>query len=190
MLEPANARLFLAEARGAVDHGLEFARRTGARLFEAELHRLLGEVLWLQGKPGAADACEAAFEQAIRAAVEQGAWMMELRGLMGLVRLRMALAHPDDLQLEAARSRLELVFDHFTEGLARPDLREAARLLGRAAEGREGERAGVEEALPRLTGDSAPEPAFLSASTPASPSAPPSAGGTNSARRPPTRPGR
>ena len=126
--EAAHARL-LAGGLAAVDQGLDLAEEKGARLLEAELHRLRGELLWARREHGAAEAAEACFRTAIAVAADQNAVTMELRAAMSLVRLLMGPRGANAAELATARDQLRTVYGRFTEGWVFPDLREAAELL-------------------------------------------------------------
>ena len=108
---------------------LALTERTDERLYEAELHRLRGELL-LQGADRAdrsalpGDEAEASFRQAIAIARRQKARSLELRAALSLTRLQACLG-----QRSEALASLADVFDWFTEGQDTPDLREARALL-------------------------------------------------------------
>src|SRR5262249_31236390 len=78
------------EAGRVLDEALALARQTGEGLYEAELHRLRGELL-LHGPGGAEEAAlqqaEEHFRQALDVAARQGARSLELRACMSRVRL-------------------------------------------------------------------------------------------------------
>ncbi len=123
------ARACLAMRR--FDEGLaaldECARRfesDGARMYEAELHRLRGEmILQSGGNPGpAADS----IRTAIAVARAQKAKSWELRAATSLAAL---LARTDSAP--AARAALAPVYESFTEGHATRDLKDAKALLDR-----------------------------------------------------------
>ncbi|NIV37992.1 MAG: hypothetical protein GWN58_53830, partial [Anaerolineae bacterium] len=97
----------------------------GERTFEAELHRLKGELL-LQGGESERyipDA-EGCFERAIEVARRQQAKSWELRAAMSLGRLWERQGKRDQ-----AREQLQEVYGWFTEGFDTPDLKEAKALL-------------------------------------------------------------
>jgi predicted ATPase len=106
------------------------AHRTSEGLFEAELHRLKGEVL-LCG-PGAPPLtagervaqAECFFRRAIGVASRQGAKSLELRAVVSLSRL-----YRDQDRGEEARPLLAETYGRFTEGFDTPDLTEARSLL-------------------------------------------------------------
>jgi DNA-binding winged helix-turn-helix (wHTH) protein/predicted ATPase len=69
----------------SVREGLILAERTGERFYEAELHRLEGELIVAASKP--ASEAEAAFLKAVEVAQAQGAAMLALRAAVRLCRL-------------------------------------------------------------------------------------------------------
>ena len=109
------------EGLAAIDEAISEALAHSERWWDAELHRLRGELL-LMGGSDAADV-EAAFFRAIEIAQSQQARSLELRATMSLARLWSA----QHRSVEARRRLLE-VYDWFTEGFETPDL-QAARLL-------------------------------------------------------------
>jgi tetratricopeptide (TPR) repeat protein len=119
----------IEEGFAAVDEALAvIARRTRTFFWEAELHRLRGELLL---RTDAAEAAEASLRESLAIAAEQGAPSLELRAAMSLCRLG-----PRRGQDNADLDRLAAVYDCFSEGLDTPDLMEAAALLGRDATSR------------------------------------------------------
>jgi predicted ATPase/DNA-binding SARP family transcriptional activator len=114
----------LAEALAAVED-------TGERLYEAELHRLRGELLLVRSEVKAkaeVEACyrdvEACFQRAIEVARRQSAKSFELRAVTSLSRLRR-----DQDRNEDARQMLAHITGWFTEGSDTLDLIEAQALL-------------------------------------------------------------
>ena len=97
--------------------------RTDERTYEAELHRLQGELTLLRD-PEAFDKAEEFFMRSLEVARRQQARSLELRAAMSLRRL---------WQLQdkrtAARQTLAEVYGWFTEGFDTPDLQEAKALL-------------------------------------------------------------
>jgi predicted ATPase len=83
-----------------------------------------GELLLLQGMPGAAAAAEGYFRQALDWAGRQGALSWELRAATSLARLLSNQGRRAD-----AAALLQPVYDQFTEGFATADLRAAMALL-------------------------------------------------------------
>lgn len=111
----------LAEAHAVV-------KQTGEHWWQAELHRLQGELLLQQGNPGlhqpAATAAAACLQQALDTARRQQARALELRAAMSLSRLWQQQG-----KRAAAYALLAPLYDWFTEGLETADLQEARALL-------------------------------------------------------------
>jgi predicted ATPase len=93
------------------------------RRYDAELHRLRGELLLLS-EPGHYDEAESCFLEALGMAREQQAKSLELRAAASLARLWQSQGKPNE-----ARELLAQVYDWFTEGLDSPDLQDAKALL-------------------------------------------------------------
>jgi len=113
----------LQEALNVVAEALDVAQRNSELWYEAEIHRLKGELLRQSGEGGIGEA-EACFRQALEVARRQGARSWELRAAMSLGRLW----EQQDRRAEA-RELLAGVYDWFTEGLDTTDLQEAKALL-------------------------------------------------------------
>ncbi len=92
--------------------------------FEAEVHRIAGEIALKSPEPDAAKA-EGYFERALTVARQQQAKSWELRATMSLARLWRDQGKP-----QQARELLAPVYDWFTEGFDMLDLKEAKALLG------------------------------------------------------------
>jgi len=107
----------LAEAFAAVEQREE-------RYFEAELHRLQGELLLAQPAAETEAEAEACFLRATQIAHQQHAKSWELRAAMSLARLWQKQGRPEE-----ARQELDPVYDWFTEGFDTPDLIGARSLL-------------------------------------------------------------
>jgi predicted ATPase len=105
-----------------VSEALEIVETTGERFYEAELHRLQGE-LSLQLPTPLAEA-EACLQQALAVARRQQAKSLELRAAMSLARLWQRQG-----QRDAARDLLAPLYGWFTEGFDTADLQEAKALL-------------------------------------------------------------
>jgi predicted ATPase len=110
----------LNEALGLVD-------KTGQRCWEAELHRLKGQLL-LEQEKGEVETClhnaEACFQHAIEVARRQRARSWELRAATSLARLWQEQGKKDQ-----ARELLQETLGWFTEGFDTADLKEARALL-------------------------------------------------------------
>ena len=91
--------------------------------WEADLHRIAGEVALKSPEPDAAKA-EAYFERALAVARQQQAKSWELRAAMSMARL-----WRDQGKLQQARELLAPVYGWFTEGFDTRDLKEAKALL-------------------------------------------------------------
>jgi predicted ATPase len=92
------------------------------RWWDAELHRLRGELMGSQGADN--DEIEAAYRRAIEIAQSQQAKSLELRAATSLARLWQATGRS-----EAARQLLLPLYSWFTEGLDTPDLQAAQSLI-------------------------------------------------------------
>jgi len=98
-------------------------QRNGERYFEAELHRMKGELFVREDRSGHAEA-EKCFREAIAIACRQQSKSLELRAAISLSRLlRGQERHAEGAEL------LREVYDRFPEGFDAPDLLEAATLL-------------------------------------------------------------
>lgn len=102
----------------------ERSERGHGRWCMAELLRIKGELLLLEGAPNAAAAAEDHFRQALDWARRQGALSWELRCAISLARLWHRQARRNE-----ARELLAPVYDRFTEGFATADLGAATALL-------------------------------------------------------------
>lgn len=106
---------------GVVAEVLELTEQTGERYYEAESHRIKGDLLRLQGDEPAA---EASFHKSLEVARHQQAKSWELRAAMSLARLWQKQG-----KSEEARELLANVYNWFTEGFDTADLRDAKALL-------------------------------------------------------------
>jgi predicted ATPase len=93
------------------------------RAFEAEAHRLKGELLLRQDDSKAAEA-QSCFERAIEVARKQSARSWELRATMSLARLLAKQGRRDE-----ARAMIAEIYGWFTEGFDTADLKDAKALL-------------------------------------------------------------
>jgi predicted ATPase len=119
---------------GDVDEGLELmdellrlSQRDDVHWWEAELHRVKGELL-LMGTPNHPDSAESCFKQAIEIAQSQGAKSLELRAAVSLARFWQERGKRGE-----ARDILAPVFEWFTEGFGTPDLIEAKKVLAQVS---------------------------------------------------------
>jgi class 3 adenylate cyclase/predicted ATPase len=124
---------FLAKARSelgqfddawrCIGEALTAIKTTNERWFEAEIHRMAGEIAVKPPQPDAAKA-EAHFERALAVARQQQAKSYELRAAMSMARLWRDRGKP-----QQARELLAPVYGWFTEGFDTLDLKEAKALL-------------------------------------------------------------
>jgi predicted ATPase len=105
-----------------VERLIEECAAGGMRFYEADLHRLKGELLLAAGAP-MTDA-EDSFRNALTIAQRQQAKSWELRASLSLARLLMK----QDRDAEA-RTMLAEIYNWFTEGFDTLDLQEAKQLL-------------------------------------------------------------
>ncbi len=111
------------DAWRCIDEALRTIETTKERLWEAELHRIAGEIALKSPEPDAAKA-EAYFERALAVARKQQAKSWELRAAMSMARL-----YRDQDRRNEARDLLAPVYGWFTEGFDTLDLKEAKALL-------------------------------------------------------------
>jgi predicted ATPase len=111
-----------AVGRHLLAEALDRVQRTGERWFEAELHRLQGELL----RPTGADRAmaECCFQRAMALARAQNAKLWELRAATSLARL-----WAEQSRRTEARDLLAPIYGWFTEGFDTPDLIETKALL-------------------------------------------------------------
>jgi predicted ATPase len=116
-----------AQAPQMLDESLALLGRTGERWFEAEVHRLRGELHLSaarhreSGDPASAEAC---FGRAIEIARSQEARLWELRASLSLARLWRDQDRPAE-----ARALLAPICAWFSEGLELRELVDAKALL-------------------------------------------------------------
>jgi predicted ATPase len=114
----------LADGLAALREGLAKVNETGEQYYEAELHRLRGELLLLQHGASASAEADACFHRAFEIARKQEARSWELRAAMSLVRLWQGRERHAD-----ARRMLGEIYAGFTEGFDTEDLKDARKLL-------------------------------------------------------------
>ena len=113
-----------AEGLATIEEAIVRSERSEERWAAAELLRIKGELLLLQGAPGATATAEHHFRQALDCARRQGALSWELRAATSLARmLRNQNGFAD------ATAVLQPVYSRFTEGFASADLKAAKALL-------------------------------------------------------------
>jgi predicted ATPase len=113
----------LDDAWGCVGEALTTVETTKDRFWEAEVHRVGGEIALVSGHPDAAKA-QAYFERALTVARQQQARSWELRAAMSMARLWREQGKRDE-----ARELLAPVYGWFTEGFDTLDLKDAKALL-------------------------------------------------------------
>ena len=109
------------EGLDTLDEALALVEQTDERHWEAELHRVQGELLLMQGDDAEA---EASLHKAIEVARGQSAKSWELRATTSLARL-----WQEQGRIDEARQMLAEIYGWFTEGFDTPDLQEAKALL-------------------------------------------------------------
>lgn len=112
----------IAEGLKTLDDALDTTAQNDERLYEAEIYRLKGELLLMNGNPEY-DA-EVCFRQAFQVANQQESKTLELRAAVSLGRLYQRQAKTSE-----AREILAHVYSWFTEGFDTTDLKEAQMLL-------------------------------------------------------------
>ena len=115
-VEPEDGLAIVSDALAAVE-------ATGERYYEAELHRLKGEILLAISGDNAAEG-EICFNRALEIARNQKAKSLELRAAMSLGRLWQQRGKETE-----ARPLLTEIYNWFNEGLETADLKEARALL-------------------------------------------------------------
>ena len=106
-----------------LDEAMRQVEVTEERWWEAEVHRLQGELLLRLPRPALPQAT-ACFHQALAVARHQQAKALELRAALSLSRLWQQQSKRDH-----ARQVLTAVYSWFTEGFEMPDLQEARMWL-------------------------------------------------------------
>ena len=114
----------VTEGLAAIEEAIERSERTEERWSMAELLRVKGELLLLQGAPNAAAAAEEQFLEALDWARRQELLSWELRGATSLARL-----WHRQRRTSQARKLLAPVYGRFTEGFGTADLIAAKAVL-------------------------------------------------------------
>ena len=110
------------EGLNSLCEAFHLADETGERFYEAELHRLRGELLLAAS--GAEDEVESCFQKALKIAREQEAKSLELRAATSLAQLWTRQG-----KASQARQMLGAVYNWFREGFDTPDLQKARVLM-------------------------------------------------------------
>jgi predicted ATPase len=113
-----------AKGLRVVADALVLVEKNSERYYEAELHRLRGELLVQGSPPSPADEADACFGRALDIARRQQAKSLELRAALSLSRRWQAQGRK-----EQARELLGTVYGWFSEGFDTRDLQEAKALL-------------------------------------------------------------
>jgi predicted ATPase len=114
-------------AIATVDEALSTSDRTGYRAFEAELHRVRGEML-LKRDPANAAPAEQSLQAALAVARQQGARTFELRSAHSLAKLFRSTGHPVE-----AHAVLAPALEPFSPTPEMLEIAEAQALLGELA---------------------------------------------------------
>jgi tetratricopeptide (TPR) repeat protein len=118
----------LGGAVATLDEALAICERTGQRAFEAELHRVRGELL-LERDPAAPAPTEETYKTAIGVARAQGARSFELRAGLSLAKLYQSTARPAE-----AHAVLAPALEGFSPTPEMPEIAEAQALIAALAE--------------------------------------------------------
>ncbi|MCH7915831.1 MAG: hypothetical protein IH856_22805, partial [Deltaproteobacteria bacterium] len=117
----------IEEGLSAVTGALARVHETGTRYYEAELHRIKGELLLksgVQSLESRVQEAESCFQKALEVAWTQSAKSLELRAVTSLSRLWQKQG-----KTEEARQILAEIYGWFSEGFDTADLKEARELL-------------------------------------------------------------
>ena len=106
-----------------INHALAASERTGLHWYDAETHRIRGEIL-LRGNSADTLTAEEAFQRAIAVAGEQGARSFGLRAALSLARLYQSTGRPAE-----AHAVLEPALGGFSPTPEMPEIAEAQALL-------------------------------------------------------------
>ncbi len=124
LLAEANITIgHVEDGRSALKEALTIADQHQGRHYEAEIHRISGELVLTQADSNSAEAHDC-FARAIEIARKQSAKTLELRATMSLARLLASQGRRDE-----ARTMLADIYNWFTEGFDTADLKNAKALL-------------------------------------------------------------
>ncbi len=112
----------LEEGLDALELALTESLQNNEHWWDAEIHRLRGEVMWAQGADPSE--VEAVFQRALEIAQTQQAKSLELRAATSLARLWQTNSRGAE-----AKQLLTQVYGWFTEGFDTPDLQTAQALI-------------------------------------------------------------
>jgi len=115
------------DSRRCAGDAITMIETSGERWYQAEAHRIAGEIALTSAEPDAAKA-EGYIEHALAIARAQQAKSWGLRAAMSMARLRRERGKPHE-----ARDLLAAVYGCFTEGFDTLDLKEAKALLAELA---------------------------------------------------------
>ena len=115
-------------AFAVLDEALATCGRTGYRSFEAELHRVRGEML-LKRDPANPALAEEALQTAVAVARQQGTRSFELRAVLALANLYQSIGHPAE-----AHAVLAPALEGFSPTPEMPEIAKAQGLLAALAE--------------------------------------------------------
>jgi predicted ATPase len=112
-----------------IEEAIEQCEHNSERWITAELRRVKGTLVQMQGGAGAATSAEEHFCGSLDFAHRQGALSWELRAAISIAQL-----WRDQDRISKARALLSSVFERFTEGFDTADLQSARRLLSELRE--------------------------------------------------------
>ena len=115
------------DASRCIDEAMTAVEKAKEKLWEAEVHRIAGDIALKSPKPDVAKA-EVYFERGLAVARSQQAKSWELRAAMSIARL-----WRDQGKRREAHELLAPVYGWFTEGFETLDLKEAKALLDELA---------------------------------------------------------
>jgi predicted ATPase len=112
----------LNEGLKALEHALKIAAQNNEHWWDAELHRLRGELMLLQGE--SVEVVEQVFRRSIEIAGTQGAKSLELRAATSLARLWLV-----NSRFVEVKQLFIPLYEWFSEGFDTPDLQTARVLI-------------------------------------------------------------
>jgi predicted ATPase len=115
------------QAWSHIGEAITAVETTKEKWYEADVHRIAGEIALMSPKPDAEKA-EACFDHALAVARQQQAKSWELRAATSMARLWRDQGKP-----QQARELLDPVYGWFTEGFDTLDLKQAKALLDELA---------------------------------------------------------